>query len=158
MNWCRGEDGKSISTSVCERFTGVLCQLQTAAVVMLYIVVLSVLSNTTLLTTTTTTTTLTTTIIIIINIRPSPSTDWMVVPCVIKQHIIFPEWRPALPIILTKYPAKYWAYETAVISLAPRAGHEVVTSEHRRQCMNRWGASWSSYFSEYLSQNRESDS
>jgi hypothetical protein len=27
---------------------------------------------------------------------------------------------------------KYQAYDTAVISLAPRAGHEVVTSKHRR--------------------------
>jgi hypothetical protein len=43
-------------------------------------------------------------IIIIINVRPSLSTDWMIVPYVIKHHVEFREWRSILPSIPTKCP------------------------------------------------------
>ena len=74
--------------------TGVWCQVQTAAVLMQFIVV-SLLNNAS---------SWIIIIIIIINVRPSLSTDWMIVLCVIQHHVEFHEWRPILPSILTKCP------------------------------------------------------
>jgi len=71
---------------------------------------------------------------IIINVCPSPSMDWMIVPCVIKHHVTFLEWRSILPIIVAEYPvSKISRVRESTDSVGARPGQEMVTSQHRRQ-------------------------
>jgi len=95
-----------------------------------------------------------------INVRPSACTDCIIVPCVVKHHVVFPGWRPTLPVIQTKYPVRQIVGLRDSIELF---GTQTGTPSGNvrapmTRCMNRWRACWSSCQHAYRSQNKKNNS
>ena len=89
------------------------------------------------------------------NVHPSASTDCEIVPCLIKHHIVFPEWILILFIIQTKYPASriLVLQDSSDLVGAQTETRSGDVRTRKTRCMNKRRASWSSYLSPYRCQN-----